>query len=123
MLFAKKVVSLWCKRMGNSSPPNLQNIINMFYFAYTVEISHASVGNAKFHSVGYNDKEAVANLVSYLVGQRVGEGRLWWKADSAQENFSTHTIGGARCMYVDAILAGAPFPVYILSPKVRMADF
>ena len=123
MRFAEKVVSLWCKRWGNSSPPNLQNLLNMFACNYTVEISHTSIGNAIFHSFGYNEKDAVSALVSYLVGQRVGEGRLWWKADGARENFSTHTIGGARCMYVDAILAGAPFPVYILCPKVRMADF
>lgn len=95
----------------------------MFYDNYTVEIAHPSVGTAKFHSVGYNDKEAVSNLVSYLVGQRVGEGHLWWKADSVAENFSTHKVNGARCVYVDAILVGAPFPVYLLSPKVRMADF
>lgn len=95
----------------------------MFACNYAVEFSHPSVGSAKFHSFGYNEKDAVSNLVSYLVGQRVGEGRIWWKADSAHENFSTHTIGGARCLYVDAILAGAPFPVYILYPKVRMSDF
>lgn len=89
----------------------------MFACNYTVEFAHPSVGNAKFHSFGYDEKEAVSRLVAYLVGQRVGEGRIWWKADGAHEN------GGARCVYVDAILVGAPFPVYLLSPKVRMADF
>ena len=95
----------------------------MFACNYTVEFTHPSVGNAKFYSSGYTEKDAVLNLISYLVGQRIGEGCIWWKADRVHENFSAHAIGGARCVYVDAILAGAPFPVYILCPKVRMADF
>lgn len=95
----------------------------MFQFNFTVEISHPSIGSAKFYSAGYTDMEAVASLVSYLVGQRVGEGRLWWKADSVAENFSTHESRGERCMYVDAGWFGVPFPVYILSPKVRPSDF
>ena len=95
----------------------------MFYCKYTVEIAHPSVGTAKFYAAGYNENDAVARLVSYLVGQTIGEGRLWWKADGVEENFSTHEIRGARCLYVDAVLFGVPFPVYILSPKVRMSDF
>ena len=95
----------------------------MYYCQYTVELVHSSVGTAKFHSVGYDENEAVARLVSYLVGQRVGAGRLWWRADNVRENFSTHEISGAHCMYVDAVLFGAPFPVYILAPKVGLHDF
>ena len=95
----------------------------MFYCQYTVEIVHPSVGTAKFNSAGYNENDAVVRLASYLVGQRVGEGRLWWKADDVKENYSTHEVRGARCMYIDAVLFGAPFPVYILAPKVRLSDF
>ena len=63
---------------------------------------------------GFNEADALDNLVTYLVNNNIGEGLYWEELGSLERNWNEDEIEEMEFIYIDATMNGANRPVYLL---------
>ena len=63
---------------------------------------------------GFNEQDALDNLVAYLVNNNIGEGVYWEELESLDCEYSEEEIEEMEFVYIDATMNGANRPVYLL---------
>ena len=69
---------------------------------------------------GNNKKDALANLVNYLVNNNIGEGQYWEELESLECEYSEDEIEDMGFVYIDATRNGANRPVYLMEPGMEI---
>lgn len=68
---------------------------------------------------GTDKRNALYNLVTYLVNNNIGEGQYWEEPESLCE-YSEDEIRDMGFLYVDAKTNGANRPVYLMEPGMKI---
>ena len=63
---------------------------------------------------GFNEQDALDNLVTYLVNNNIGEGLYWEELESLDCEYSEDEIEDMDFVYIDATMNGANRPVYFM---------
>lgn len=63
---------------------------------------------------GFNEQDALDNLVTYLVNNNIGKGLYWEEIKSLESEYSEEEIEEMDFVYIDATMNGANRPVYLL---------
>ena len=69
---------------------------------------------------GNNEKDALANLVNYLVNNNIGEGQYWEELESLECEYSEDEIEDMGFVYIDATRNGANRPVYLMESGMEI---
>ena len=69
---------------------------------------------------GNNKKDALANLVNYLVNNNIGEGQYWEELESLECEYSEDEIEDMGFVYIDATRNGANRPVYLMESGMEI---
>ena len=62
---------------------------------------------------GFNEQDALDNVVTYLVNNNMGKGLYWDEIESLEGEYSEKEIEEMDFVYVDATMNGANRPVYL----------
>ena len=66
-----------------------------------------------FEVAGYDEEDALENLVAKLINEGKGEGCYWEQIDALENEYSESEIEEMGYIYIDATMNGAPYPVYL----------
>ena len=69
---------------------------------------------------GFNEQDALDNLVTYLVNNNIGEGLYWEELESLDCEYSEDEIEDMGFIYIDATMNGANRPVYLLTIEMTI---
>ena len=69
---------------------------------------------------GFNEADALDNLVAYLVNNNIGEGQYWEEIKSLEHEYSKEEIEDMEFVYIDATMNGANRPVYLLTAGMNI---
>lgn len=69
---------------------------------------------------GNNEEDALANLVTYFVNNKDGEGIFWEELESLDCEYSKEEIEDMEFVYIDAKKNGANRPVYLLASGMEI---
>ena len=69
---------------------------------------------------GFNEQDALDNLVTYLVNNNIGEGLYWEELESLDCEYSKDTIEDMGFVYIDAKKNGANRPVYLMESGMEI---
>ena len=69
---------------------------------------------------GFNEQDALDNLVAYLVNNNIGEGQYWEELESLNCEYSEDEIEDMGFIYIDATMNGANRPVYLLTTEMTI---
>lgn len=69
---------------------------------------------------GFNEADALDNLVAYLVNNNIGEGQYWEELESLNCEYSKDEIEDMEFVYIDAMMNGANRPVYLLTTEMTI---
>ena len=69
---------------------------------------------------GFNEQDALDNLVTYLVNNNIGEGQYWEELESLDCEYSEDEIEDMGFIYIDATMNGANRPVYLLTTEMTI---
>ena len=69
---------------------------------------------------GNDEKDALANLVNYLVNNNIGEGQYWEELESLECEYSEDEIEDMGFVYIDATRNGANRPVYLMESGMEI---
>ena len=69
---------------------------------------------------GFNDQDALDNLVTYLVNNNIGEGQYWEELESLECEYSEDEIEDMGFVYIDAKMNGANRPVYLMESGMEI---
>ena len=63
---------------------------------------------------GFNEQDALDNVVTYLMNNNIGKGLYWEEIESLESEYSEEEIEEMDFVYIDATMNGANRPVYLL---------
>lgn len=69
---------------------------------------------------GFNEQDALDNLVTYLVNNNIGKGLYWEEIESLESEYSEEEIEEMDFVYIDATMNGANRPVYLLTAGMNI---
>lgn len=69
---------------------------------------------------GTDERNALYNLVTYLVNNNIGEGQYWEELKSLECEYSEDEIEDMGFVYIDATRNGANRPVYLMEPGMEI---
>ena len=69
---------------------------------------------------GNDEKDALANLVTYFVNNEDGEGIFWEELESLECEYSEDEIEDMGFVYIDATRNGANRPVYLMESGMEI---
>ena len=69
---------------------------------------------------GNDEKDALANLVTYFVNNEDGEGIFWEELESLECEYSEEEIEDMGFVYIDAKMNGANRPVYLMESGMEI---
>ena len=85
------------------------------------KITLCSLWNKENFIIEGNDEEdALANLVTYLVNNNIGEGIFWEELESLECEYSEEEIERMEFVYIDATRNGANRPVYLMESGMEI---
>ena len=73
-----------------------------------------------FEVSGYNEQDALENLVAKLINEGKGEGCYWEQIDTLENEYSESEIEEMGYIYIDSTMNGAPYPVYVKIIKANI---
>ena len=69
---------------------------------------------------GNDEKDALANLITYFVNNEDGEGIFWEELESLECEYSEDEIEDMGFVYIDAKMNGANRPVYLMESGMEI---
>ena len=69
---------------------------------------------------GNDEKDALCNLVNYLVNNNIGEGQFWEELESLDCEYSEEEIERMEFVYIDATRNGANRRVYLMESGMEI---
>lgn len=69
---------------------------------------------------GNDEKDALANLITYFVNNEDGEGIFWEELESLECEYSEDEIEDMGFVYIDATRNGANRPVYLMESGMEI---
>ena len=69
---------------------------------------------------GTDERNALCNLVTYLVNNNIGEGQYWEELESLECEYSEDEIEDMGFVYIDAKMNGANRPVYLMESGMEI---
>lgn len=87
---------------------------------YKITLCGIISGRENFIIEGNNEEDALANLVTYFVNNKDGEGIFWEELESLDCEYSKKEIEDMEFVYIDAKKNGANRPVYLLESGMEI---
>ena len=69
---------------------------------------------------GFNEQDALDNLVTYLVNNNIGKELYWEEIESLEHEYSEEEIEEMDFVYIDATMNGANRPVDLLTMEMTI---
>ena len=87
---------------------------------YKISLFGVISGRENFIIEGNDEKDALANLVTYFVNNEDGEGIFWEELESLECEYSEDEIEDMGFVYIDAKMNGANRPVYLMESGMEI---
>ena len=87
---------------------------------YKISLFGVISGRENFIIEGNDEKDALANLITYFVNNEDGEGIFWEELESLECEYSEDEIEDMGFVYIDAKMNGANRPVYLMESGMEI---